>query len=457
VSTSLSRVTIVAPRTHLDVALPADVPLIDLLPTLLDLAGGATDEAARRDGWSLSRLDSGELDSSRTPAQLKVYDGEVLFLRPRGDETSVTVFDDVVDALADGAAEGRGRWTPAHSRTAALVLGLAMLSAGVIALPFLGPPFAAAGLAGLGVAVAALLVAVVFSRALGRGGVASAFAVVATAYAVVGGLLVAAGSRPLSDLTPAHLVVAATTAVLVAVLASIGVPAAAPILLAVAACVVASLAVVGGSAWLDTPVAGAAALVAVIAYATLPALPMLAYRMAGLPRPTVPTGRESLQQTEEPVDGVRVAELGRRADTMLSAMLAALGAIGAAAAVAVSRAGVAGLALAAVLAALPILRSRWFGRRAHRIPLLAAGGAALAAALASGFTLIGPDARVAAVAIGAAVVALACVGVGLAGDRPPSPRWGRLGDVVEMLLILAMAPLAVWVSGLLEVVRAIRG
>jgi hypothetical protein len=142
---------------------------------------------------------------------------------------------------------------------------------------------------------------------------------------------------------------------------------------------------------------------------------------------------------------------------MLSAMLAALGAIGAAAAVAVSRAGVAGLALAAVLAALPILRSRWFGRRAHRIPLLAAGGTALAAALASGFTLIGPDARVAAVAIGAAVVALACVGVGLAGDRPPSPRWGRLGDVVEMLLILAMAPLAVWVSGLLEVVRAIRG
>ena len=194
-STSLSRVTIVAPRSHLDVALPADVPLIDLLPSLLDLAGGATDDAARRDGWSLSRLDSGELDSSRTPAQLRLHDGEVLFLRPRGDETSVTVFDDVVDALAGGVRDGQGRWTSVHSRTAALALGLVALAAGVVALPFLGPPYAAAGLTGMGLAVGLLLVAAVFARALGLAGPASAIAVVATAYAVVGGLLVAATTR----------------------------------------------------------------------------------------------------------------------------------------------------------------------------------------------------------------------------------------------------------------------
>jgi hypothetical protein len=118
---------------------------------------------------------------------------------------------------------------------------------------------------------------------------------------------------------------------------------------------------------------------------------------------------------------------------------------------------VGGLVLAAVLGLLPILRSRWFVRRAQRIPLLSSAAIALGAAVASGFALIEPDVRVAALAIGAAVVAVACVGLGLAGERPPSPRWGRLGDVVELLLILAMAPLAVWVSGLLEMVRAIRG
>ncbi|MEU5670390.1 EsaB/YukD family protein, partial [Micromonospora sp. NPDC047753] len=35
----LSRITIVAPRTRMDLALPSDVPLADLLPTLLRYAG----------------------------------------------------------------------------------------------------------------------------------------------------------------------------------------------------------------------------------------------------------------------------------------------------------------------------------------------------------------------------------------------------------------------------------
>ncbi|MET8838185.1 EsaB/YukD family protein, partial [Micromonospora sp. NPDC004540] len=37
----LSRITIVAPRTRMDLALPSDVPLADLLPTLLRYAGEA--------------------------------------------------------------------------------------------------------------------------------------------------------------------------------------------------------------------------------------------------------------------------------------------------------------------------------------------------------------------------------------------------------------------------------
>ena len=37
-TTVFSRVTVVAPRTRIDVALPADVAIADLLPMLLEMA-----------------------------------------------------------------------------------------------------------------------------------------------------------------------------------------------------------------------------------------------------------------------------------------------------------------------------------------------------------------------------------------------------------------------------------
>jgi hypothetical protein len=56
-----------------------------------------------------------------------------------------------------------------------------------------------------------------------------------------------------------------------------------------------------------------------------------------------------------------------------------------------------------------------------------------------------------------AVVATASIGVGLVGERQPSPPFNRFLDILETLVILAIAPLAAWVTGILEWVRAIRG
>jgi len=57
VNAELSRVTIVAPATRVDLALPANVPLATLLPTLLRYAGEELpDDPAAQAGWVLTRL-----------------------------------------------------------------------------------------------------------------------------------------------------------------------------------------------------------------------------------------------------------------------------------------------------------------------------------------------------------------------------------------------------------------
>jgi type VII secretion integral membrane protein EccD len=457
VATGLSRVTIVSPRSRVDIALPGDVPLADVLPTLLAYAGAGGHEAGRRDGWSLSRVGGTELDPNRTPEQLSIRDGELLLLRPHSNDAPATVFDDVVDALASGARERRGRWSPSASRVAGFVAGILALTGAAVGLLVTGPPYRPAGLAGIGIGATLLVVAVVYARALGSNRAGAAFAFLATIYSGLGGLLVALGDRSLGELRAPHATVAVAVAVVAAAIASTGVPAAAPAFLAVTVCAVATPLALGVATRLETGVAGGAAATVVLAYAFLPAMPMLAYRLAGLPRPTVPTEREHMHEETETVDGARVLELGRRADAYLAAMLTSLAVISAATALLVAPVGWRGVAMAGVLGVLPILRSRWFSRRAQRLPLLVSGGVALAAVAVQVTSRLDQADRLLLVTGSALAVVLFSIGLGLAGDRRATPRWGRFLDIVEILLILAVAPLAIWVSGVLDFARAIRG
>jgi type VII secretion integral membrane protein EccD len=453
----LSRVTIVSPHSRVDLALPTNVPLVDVLPTVLDLAGGATDEPARRTGWVLARLGGPDLDNSRTPAQLSVRDGELLYLRPRGGDAPAMVFDDLVDAVATGTREQTRRWTPHSTRVAALVGGIVALLGGIVGLPLTGPPYAGSGGAGLLVGAAVLAVAVVLTRALGESRIGTAFALLSIGYAAVGGLLVLAGGRPLHELGMPQVTVAVTATLLAAAVAAVGVPSAAPSLLGVAMCALGVLAGAGIATGLHARVSAAAAVIIVLSYALLPAMPMLSYRLVGLPTPTVPTEREQLRQETESVDGPKVFRLTRRADAYLSALLGALALISAAGVVVVTPAGTPGLALGAVLGVLPLLRSRSFGARSQRLPLLLSGTAALAATAVAGFRELPSGQRLLALVAVAVGVSALSIGFGLTGGRQQSPRTARLLDLLETLLILAMPVLAIWVSGILGWVRTLRG
>jgi type VII secretion integral membrane protein EccD len=311
----LARITLVAPRTRIDLALPTDVPLADLLPTLLHVTGNDfAGEGVAGGAWALSRLGGAALDSSRTPAQLQVYDGELLYLRPRGEEAPMLVFDDVVDAVATATGDRTGRWRPATTRLFGLGLGIIALLAGAIALPFAAPPRAVAAVIALAVALALLGVAVVLSRAVGDSRAGVAFAATAAVYGAAGGMLVMLGDRPLSQLSPAHLLITVSIVLLVTVLGAIGVADAAPLFLGIAIVSVALGVTLALTLAFGAGVPATAAIVATIAFATMPALPMLAYRSAGLPIPTVPTEAEELKRDNESVDGARVLQRTVRAD-----------------------------------------------------------------------------------------------------------------------------------------------
>ncbi|MEV4089178.1 EsaB/YukD family protein, partial [Nonomuraea fuscirosea] len=115
--TDLCRVTVVTPRGFLDLGLPPDIPLGNLLPTLLRIAGeGLAEAGLAHGGWVLQRLGAPPFDPDATLSELAVHDGELLHLRPRGHELPEAVFDDVADAVATGVLERTGRWQPAATR-----------------------------------------------------------------------------------------------------------------------------------------------------------------------------------------------------------------------------------------------------------------------------------------------------------------------------------------------------
>src|SRR5438067_2605348 len=141
VNAGISRVTVVAPTTRVDLALPNDVPLASLLPTLLQYAGDElADEGAAAGGWVLSRLGGKTLDSGRSPAQLGIRDGEVLYFTRRADAAQDLVFDDVVDAVATATQNRAGRWQTATTRRFALTLATLALLGGAAAVLTAGSP-----------------------------------------------------------------------------------------------------------------------------------------------------------------------------------------------------------------------------------------------------------------------------------------------------------------------------
>ncbi|EDY65352.2 integral membrane protein, partial [Streptomyces pristinaespiralis ATCC 25486] len=125
-ATGFCRVTVVAPDSRIDVALPEDIAVADVYPEILRLTG-QTQAAGAPTGYHLVRRDGTVLDGARSLAAQRVVDGDVLSLRPFAESLPPAVFDDVSDAVASAVVRDRHLWSDDLLRGAGLVGGVLLL------------------------------------------------------------------------------------------------------------------------------------------------------------------------------------------------------------------------------------------------------------------------------------------------------------------------------------------
>jgi type VII secretion integral membrane protein EccD len=446
----LSRVTVIAPNRRMDLTIPADVPLADMLPTLLRYGGDhLANEGAAKGGWRLTRLGGVSLDGSRTAGEQGILDGEQLFLEPFQNHAPPPVFDDLVDAVATATQDAAGRWGLSTTRRFSVAFTAAALVGGAVAVLFAGPPRSTAAIVGLLAGAILLIAATLVSRAGGDGRAGALLGLVSLGYAGVGGLLLG-GDVPLTQLASPHALLAATAVIVYASVATIAVGSAKPLFLG------ASLA--GGALAIGAFISmsfgvgpqAAAAVIGTVAFAVVPTIPRLAYRSAGLKVPSIPTGPDDVKNDTETVDGVDVLRRSARAQEFMTSMLGTVGVIvGGSAVVVGTHGGLPGVLLCAVLSVCLMLRARPLSGRAQRLALLIPGSIGVALAVLTAALIVTGLLRLTAVLGGLVVLAVASMVYGFAiAGKKISPVWGRMLDILEIILIVAIVPLALWVCGM---------
>ncbi|WP_327326424.1 type VII secretion integral membrane protein EccD [Streptomyces sp. NBC_01210] len=484
-ATGFCRVTVVAPDSRIDVALPEDIAVADVYPEILRLTG-QTQSPGAPTGYHLVRRDGTVLEGARSLSAQQVLDGEVLSLRPFAESLPPAVFDDVSDAVASAVTRDRHLWSDDLLRGAGLVGAVLLLVLMGFVLWFADPvrhdmhslPGIIAGAGGLLLTAFAGVRARVYSDratavALGLG----ALPLLLIAGSGIIGPDAGAGPGRLQFLLGCVTVLVASVA-LVALTPSGDAPFVAATFLGATGTLATFLMILTEAAATET-----AAVVAPVAIGLVAFLPGLSARFARLPigyaspRSAAEGYDDSFADPHEtpeaqPVDAGRIAAQARRGHEML------LGLVGGCAAVVVGCAAVLGfshsiwgqfLALAAGLAML--LRARLFRYTSQVACTLVAGIAAIAL-LVLGLSLNPPvdlikdllmygdrgglDIRTiwltAAVAAGAAVI----TAIGLVIPRKGlSPFWGRLLDLTESLVLLSLVPLCLAVLDIYSAARSL--
>ncbi|MEU6659932.1 type VII secretion integral membrane protein EccD [Streptomyces sp. NPDC046821] len=470
------RVTIVAPDSRIDVALPDDVPVADLYPEILRLSQQSPAEGAPV-GYHLVRRDGTVLDSARSFTAQRILDGELLTLRPFSESLPPAVFDDVSEAVASAVTRDRSLWSGELTRGAGLIGGgvLPALMAFVI---WTGHPLHDMhSLQGVLAAVAGLLLVVlagVRARVYDDHGSAVALGLGALPNVAVAG----SGLLPLADhqgIGRLQFLLACTAVLVAAVILTLVSPRGdGPFVAFVFASAIGVLTTFIATLTHLTAVE-TAALCAPLSVGALAFLPGLSMRFARLPIGFEPpsTARAEYGNDpahQEPVDADRIAAQARRGHELL------VGLVGGCALVAVGSAAVLGFSdnlwgqlLAFATGVAMLMRAQIFRYTAQVASLLAAGLASLVL-LGLGLSLHPPldyltdffqgdhtplnIRTVWLVAVIAAATAL-ITSIGLVTPRRGiSPFWGRFMEIAETFVLLTLVPLTLAVFDVYARARA---
>lgn len=450
----LCRLTVLTPDRSVELAVPSDIVLADLMPTIVDHGGtDLYERGAQAGGWVLQRLGQEPLDDENTLGDLGLHDGETVHLRLRGDALPEIHYDDLVDGLSSRLRERPDSWRPVWSHHLMTTLALSALATGLLLLLLPGSPGIRAVCAA-GTAILLLAGAGAASRAVGDVGAGGALGAAAIPFLAVAGALVPQGAGSDAELG-ARLLAGCSAAAGAAVLAVAAVGACAPLFLAAALAAV--LGAIGGAVMLlgVTPTGAAAPLIlAVVLLGHF--LPSLAFRLSGLKVPLLPTNAGQLQEGIDPTPDEQIAARGAVADGYLTGLYGATGLVAAGCLTMLAfETSWAPLTLAAVLCALLFTHARGIGGAWQRLAVVlpAAYGAVLLTVLL--VLRLDADSRPLLLAGLLAVAAvLAITGWTLPGRRLV-PYWGRAVDLLHLLFAIALVPLALLVAGLYSYLRGL--
>ena len=457
----MCRLVVCGPNRRVEIAVPAQAMLTDLMPVLLRHTGeGLADAGLAHSGWVLQRLGEPPLDEIATVAALGLHDGDVLHLVPRAKQLPAIAFDDLVDGVATGLRNRAGRWRPEMVRWAALaVTGLA-LAAGQVSLMLPGPPRPRI-LACLGIALVCLLAAIGAARGLGERGFGIVFALAAVGHAGVAGLLVVNLDATDGALQtgPVEVFCASVAAGVIAALALVLLDLARPLFTGAVAG--AALAAVGTGLATFAPVgeAGAAGVVVVAGTLVTALVPVTAFRLAGLRLDPLPTEPEHIQEDIEPEPAEPLLARAELADRYMTALYAGPAVVVAAGMVVLGReSGWAPAALVGLAAMVRLLAARPMTSAWHRLALAGPalfGITALALTAVSG--LADPMGVIFAVVVVPAIAIQAVIVARTLPLRRPTPYWGRFGDILQTMCTVALLPVLLAVLGVYGFVRGIGG
>jgi type VII secretion integral membrane protein EccD len=454
----LARITIASPTRRIDVALPEYVPAAELLPGLLRHAGdGLADAGQEHGGWVLRRGDGSVVDPGQTLAAQALRDGEVLHLTRRYDDWPELDYDDVVDLIATEARRQVRTWGGAATRRTAIVVAFVAGALALLLALSVGPPWTKPASVLLVVAGLCFVAATVLARALGDSGTGAAVGCIAMAYGFAGGLTVLNGNRTLLGLG-AHQFLAGS-AVLVAVAALCYVAVADRTQYFVAGVYAGIFGIIAALVGLSN--LGTAEIAGILVAATVivaPALPLLSIRLGKLPVPALPATTDDLLAEQPRISRPRVYASVRRSDELLTGLLLGNAVVATIGEIVLALDGRAtALVLVGLVAAAMLLQARLFPTVRHRVSLLSAGVVGAAALCARALTA-SDNIRLAVM-----VPALIIVGglVLAAGrrfqHRQPGPYLGRIADILDVVLVIAVVPTACVFVGLVGYMRNLYG
>jgi|GEM_PF-4907759 len=422
----MCRVRVLFGRTAADLALPAEVPLVDLLPDLVDVvAGEEGDDDRWARPWQLVHPVRGALPAEASLAWAGIADGATLVLDD-DPPPPPTIVEDVAQAVGEVLEARAG--TP--GRLLARWIGAALFGAAGGLLMLGGPPDASSATLAAVVAVFCTVLAVILTRLPELGSAGTALVGAAVPWWAAAAASLAPGHRP-------SLAMGAWAAAGVAFggLVALAAPGARQVAPGVVLGATAAAAELGFFAWSGHSDVPAAAAAAVVLVAGLALLPRAAVGGSGLTLAADGTVDDRVLLRR--VEGGRALQAWAQ-----GGLLAGFGP--AVVALAVADRPPTGIVVG-VLAGVLALRARRSSRRAEAIPLAIAAAVA-AVAVAASVAEFHPGAGRGVAAAGLAGAGAAVLASTLAGRRP-RPVTHHLLERAEPFLVAGLVIAALAAAG----------